>query len=100
MAQLYACGIWTVKPGSEQQFVDAWSELAEWTGAEVAGSSWAKLLRDRERSNRFISFGPWDSLDAIERWRAHPGWQERVQRIRELLDSFEPNTLELAAEHG
>jgi hypothetical protein len=38
-------------------------------------------------------------LDAIERWRSQPGFMERVQRLRELLDGFEPSTLELVAEH-
>ncbi len=98
MGQPYTHGIWTVTPGHEEQFVTAWTELAEWTGREVPGSIWAKLLRDSSAPNRFISFGPWESQDAIEGWRALAGWQERVQRLRELLDGFEPSTLELVAE--
>ena len=76
----------------------AWTELAEWTGREVPGSSWAKLLRDSRAPNRFISFGPWETLEAIEGWRALDGWQERVRGLRDLLDGFEPSTLELIAE--
>jgi quinol monooxygenase YgiN len=98
MGQPYTHGVWTVKPGREEQFVAAWTELAEWSFREVPGSVWAKLLRDSSTPNRFISFGPWEDLDAIDRWRAHPGWQERVQRLRELLEGFEPSTLELVAE--
>ena len=30
----------------------------------------------------------------------HPGRQERVTAIRELLDGFEPSTLELVADSG
>jgi heme-degrading monooxygenase HmoA len=99
MSQPYTHGIWTVKRGSEEQFVSGWSDLAAWTGREVPGSMWAKLLRDSSTPNRFVSFGPWQSLDAIERWRSQPGFVERVQRLRELLDGFEPSTLELVAEH-
>jgi quinol monooxygenase YgiN len=98
MGQPYTHGTWTVKPGHEEQFVAAWTELAEWTNREVQGSVWAKLLRDSATRNRFISFGPWEDLDAIDRWRADPGWQERVERLRELLDGFEPSTLELVAD--
>jgi heme-degrading monooxygenase HmoA len=98
MGQPYTHGIWTVTPGREEQFVAAWTELAEWTGRDVPGSIWAKLLRDSSAPNRFISFGPWESLDAIEGWRALAGWQQRVQRLRELLDGFEPSTLDLVAE--
>jgi quinol monooxygenase YgiN len=78
--------------------VSSWTELAEWTGREVPGSIWAKLLRDTDAPNRFISFGPWESPDAIEDWGALAGWQEPVQRLRALLDAFEPSTLELVAD--
>ena len=94
MGHPYTHGIWTVTPGHEDDFIAAWSEFAEWTKDEIAGSSWAALLRDRELPNRFISIGPWESLDAIEAWRAEPGWSARVQALREHLDSFEPSTLD------
>jgi heme-degrading monooxygenase HmoA len=55
----------------------------------VPGAGWATLLEDEEHLRRFISMGPWDSLEAIEGWRASAGFQERVGRIRELLESFE-----------
>jgi hypothetical protein len=48
----------------------------------------------------FVSFGPWESLEAIETWRSLDGWKERVERVRELLVSFEPSTLEPIVEHG
>lgn len=97
MTEPYTCGIWIVKPGHEEQFIAAWQDLADWTGREVPGSRWAKLLRDRSTPNRFVSFGPWDSLEAIEHWRSLAGWQERVGRIRGLLDGLEPSTLDLVA---
>ncbi|MDQ6811743.1 MAG: antibiotic biosynthesis monooxygenase [Actinomycetota bacterium] len=99
MGQLYTQGTWTVKPGNEQLFVTAWTEMAEWTGREVPGSTWAKLLHDRGAPNRFISFGLWESLEAIENWRALDGFQTRVKQLRELIDGFEPSTLELVSEH-
>lgn len=100
MGQPFTHGTWTVTPGREQDFVAAWTELAEWTFREVPGGVWAKLLRDAAAPNRFVSFGPWESLEAIDRWRALPGWQERVGRLRELLDDFQPSTLELVVERG
>jgi len=36
----------------------------------------------------------------IEAWRASAGFQERVGGFQELLESFEPYTLDLAAEIG
>ena len=99
MGQLYTHGIWLAKPGREEEFMAAWAEFAEWTEREVSPTAAGKLLRDTGTPNRFVSFGPWDSLAQIEDWRARDGWKERVARLRELLDGFEPSTLELVAGH-
>lgn len=97
---LYTSGNWRAKPGSEQAFIDAWRELADWTFANVEGASFAKLLQDTDDPGHFLSFGPWASEEAVAAWRAHPGFIERVARITELLDSFQPSTYTMAAEVG
>ena len=99
MAEVWTHGRWLVAPGREDEFVQAWQEFAEWTTTEFPAAR-GVLLRDRERPNRFYSFGPWESVDDVERWRASSGFEERVGRIRELLESFEPFTLESAATVG
>jgi len=98
MERLYTAGIWTVQPGREDDFVDAWEELARWTLDNISGSKWARLLQNRDDETRFVSFGPWESVDAIEQWRASPGFQERVERIQSMLEAFQPGTFELRAE--
>ncbi len=97
MSTPYTSGIWTVKPGAAEEFIAGWTELAEWSRANAPGALSARPLRDRNDSNRFVSFGPWESLEAIERWRAMEGFQQRVARIRETLMGFEAFTLELVA---
>jgi quinol monooxygenase YgiN len=92
--QVYTVGIWTVRPGREDEFVSLWRELADWTLREFPDAA-GTLLRDRERPNRFVSYGPWDSVETIERWRATPEWQDVVARMREVLDAFEPGTYDL-----
>ena len=98
MASPYTVGIWTAKPGRADEFVAAWTEFATWTKSAVQGTTWVKLLRDRDDPNRFVSVGPWDSLESIEAWRANEGWAERVGRIKELLAGFEAITLDAAVE--
>jgi heme-degrading monooxygenase HmoA len=100
VATLFTHGDWLVKPGKEGEFVDGWNEIAEWTARRVRGSGWARLLQDSSDPRRFVSFGPWESLEAIEAWRSSEGFRTRVTRLRELLDDFVPRTLELAAEVG
>jgi heme-degrading monooxygenase HmoA len=100
MAVPYTQGIWQVKPGRGEEFVAGWIEFAEWTSASVEGAGRGALLRDLSDDHRFVSVGPWQSLEAIETWRSLPGWAERVAKLRELLVNFEPATLELVAERG
>jgi heme-degrading monooxygenase HmoA len=100
MAVPYTQGTWQVKAGHAEEFVAGWIEFAEWTSANVDGAGHGVLLRDLSDDHRFVSVGPWESLDAIERWRALPGWAERVAKLRDLLERFEPATLEMVAERG
>ena len=100
MNRLYTHGRWVVKEGQQERFQAAWQEVAEWTNAEIGGAvtGEASLLQDLDDPTLFYSFGPWDSLEAIQAWRADPGFQERVGRIRELLESFEAYTLRLVVQ--
>ena len=97
---LYTMGEWFVKRGREDEFVRAWHELAEWTASEFAPGATAVLVRDREHGSRFVSFGPWDSDEQVASWRESAGFTSRVGRIRELLDRFEPRTLDPVASVG
>lgn len=100
MATLYTLGEWTALPGCENDLVAAWQDLAEWTEKHIDGSGWAKLLQDREEPRRFISFGPWQDADAVTAWREHDGFRTRVDRLRELVASFTPHSMDVAAQVG
>jgi heme-degrading monooxygenase HmoA len=89
--------IWTVKAGQEEEFVRRWLDLAEWSAAQGLTGS-ARLLRDADDPRVFVSFGPWESLEKVARWRSSPGFHERVARLQEVLDRFEPRTLNQVAE--
>lgn len=90
---VYTLGIWTVKPGREDEFVTAWRDMATRTEADFPGAS-AVLLRDRDLSNRFISTGPWSSMEQVAAWRESAAFRDGVGRIRELVESFEPHTMD------
>ena len=99
MAEVWSSGTWSVSAGREDEFVAAWQEFAEWSMV-AHGSARAWLLRDRERPNRFLSLGQWPSDEVIAEWRADPGFRDRIGRLRGLLDSFEPATLDPVAAIG
>lgn len=94
---LYTHHVWAVKSGREEEFVVRWRELAEWTAANVPGAGTARLLQDVDQPGRFVSVAPWESREALAGWRSLLGYQERLGRVRELLETFTPSTLALRA---
>ena len=85
----YSLTTWIVRPESKDEFVRRWTAFAEWSSAEGLAAS-AKLLRDVDDPKRFISFGPWESLEAIRRWRTLEGFQVHVAALSEVVEDFEP----------
>ncbi len=90
---VWSSGTWTVKPGREDEFAEAWREFATWSAREFEGGH-AWLLRDRDRPGVFVTVGPWPNDEVMAAWRASAGFRERIGRIREMLDGFEPRTLD------
>jgi heme-degrading monooxygenase HmoA len=97
---LYTSGDRFVKTGREEDFVDAWRDLAEWTATEAAPGTSAMLLRDRDDASRFRSFGPWESIEQAEGWRQSEGFASRVSRIRGMVERFEAHALDVVASVG
>jgi heme-degrading monooxygenase HmoA len=97
MGEPYTHTTWRVKAGMEDEFAARWSEWVDWSHHQGFRAR-ATLLRDVESPSTFVSFGPWENLDAVRSWRALPGYHERVARLHEVVESFEPRTLERVAE--
>jgi heme-degrading monooxygenase HmoA len=97
---VYTSGDWHVKPGREPEFVDAWTELAEWSISEYGPNGWGKLLRDKEAPTRFRSVAIWPDERTVEEWRASDGFKQRLAKIRELLEEVTIHTFDLASEVG
>ena len=93
MGEPYSSTTWIVKPGQEDEFVRRWTAFAEWSTSQ--GLAGAMLLRDVDDASRFVSFGPWDDLQTIFRWRGLTGFQEHVLSLNEVVERFEPRTLEV-----
>jgi hypothetical protein len=68
MTELWTHATFTVKPSREKEFADAWIALARVARDEYDAAP--TLLRDRERPNVFLGFGPWPDVETMERFRA------------------------------
>lgn len=91
---VYTFGVWRVKPGREEEFVAAWDALGQWTldrGFDTHGT----LVRDRADPRRFVGFGPWPSAEEAEAWRSEPELRARLERLDELVESYEPGTYDV-----
>jgi heme-degrading monooxygenase HmoA len=97
---IYAAGVWSVRPGNEQAFIEAWKEFSAWTALHQKGSGYGNLLQDLENPSRFISFGPWDNLESVRAWRQQPEFRKAIARFMDLCDEVTPGTFRLVAGEG
>lgn len=97
IGQPYTVGLWTAKPGCEKKFIAEWTAFAKWTATSQHGTGKGYLLQDPEHPQQFVSFGAWQSADAIKAWRESPEFKAFGQKVRELCDDFQPRSLALVA---
>jgi heme-degrading monooxygenase HmoA len=97
MTETYSSGLWTVKSGEEDAFVEAWKEFVRWA-AEMPGSGTFRLIRDIDQPNRFLSFGSWEGPELQNAWIEQSEFAERLGRVRAHCDEFTPSSYELTAE--
>lgn len=97
MEVIYTHTTWRVIPGKEKDFEARWADWVGWSheAGLVKGS---RLLKSSDEPGVFISFGLWQTLSMARAWRSTTGYQERLARLQELVQSFEPRTLTLVAE--
>ncbi len=95
--QPFTLGIWTVKPGSEKEFVELWTSFAQWTSANNPEAGAGYLLRDDTKPYRFISFGAWDRRETVKAWREHAEFKSFVAKVNELCDDFQPFSLSVVS---
>lgn len=95
---VYTSGRWETKAGREQEFVDAWRELANWSSGNVRGSGTARLLQGIEDRTRFVGFWAFDDDDALGAWLGSPDVRRRLGALRDMVIDEEPGIFELRVE--
>lgn len=95
---MYTSGIWTVKPGKEDEFARRWQESADQLALEFPGITF-RLLRDADNPRRFVSVGgAWRSAEQIAAARDLPSFQAAMADVENLIEGGEISTYELVAE--
>lgn len=67
---------WTVKPGHETAFADAWQAVTLAIRREVEGARGSLLLKDPEAPQRFTAIARWTSRAAWEAFQRQTGWSD------------------------
>jgi heme-degrading monooxygenase HmoA len=96
-AAFYSTGSWQPFAGQEQGFLDAWEEFAGWASGMAGAAGEALLVRDLRAPERFVSFMPWESLEAIKAWKSDPEFKPRMARVQAFVDRFAPTETEVVA---
>jgi heme-degrading monooxygenase HmoA len=96
MAELYTFGVWKPSAGKEDAFLQAWLTFAGWASGRP-GAGTLRLARDVRQPERFVSFGRWDTPDAVRDWKSSPEFRERLAQVRQQVDEFEPTEFAVVA---
>jgi heme-degrading monooxygenase HmoA len=91
----YTHAMWRVRPGEEEAFVRAWSELADAFAALPGRPLWGTLIRSAADPALFYSFGPWRSAEDVAAMRADPAAQQALERVRSHCVEATPGPYEL-----
>jgi heme-degrading monooxygenase HmoA len=93
----WASGLWTVKAGSEDEFVERWKAWLDWTSKNAPGFRSATLIRNEADGRRFESFSDWDDADARAAWEGSDGFASGMAPVRELCDDVQAGNFTTAA---
>jgi heme-degrading monooxygenase HmoA len=96
MQEIYTTGKWRPNAGKEDAFVEAWATFAMWASG-MPGAGELRLTRDGREREQFVSFGAWESIDAVRAWKIAPDFRERIAHVLQHVDEFEPSELTVVA---
>lgn len=96
MGGVYMSGVWEPNPGEEEQFIEAWKEFARWSST-LQGAGRFRLMRDQRQEGRFVSIVPWESMEALNAWKASPDFKPHMGPVQRHLAEFSPTELEVVA---
>ena len=97
-SEVYTYADWRIALGREEDFVAAWKTFVTWSAEQGARAEAGFLLQDPSDPQRFFSFGPWESEEALGEFFSAAGVEEKSAGMRDLAERFEPRVLSLRAE--
>ncbi|MEX2552407.1 MAG: antibiotic biosynthesis monooxygenase [Actinomycetota bacterium] len=91
----YTHAMWRVRPGSEEEFERIWREELAPAFRAVGPDATGTLIQSLQDSQLFFSFGPWASLEEMERARSDPEARRAIAKLLALCDEASPGAYKL-----
>lgn len=94
---IYTTGIWTVRQGSDDEFVRIWRDMALGMADEFAVVP--RLMRDVDHPGLYFTIaGPWRDAQQVSEALASARFADARTALRDHLESIAISTYELVAE--
>ena len=93
----FAAGTWHVTDGSQDAFVQKWTELVEWTREEFSSLSQGILIHDRNDPGHYFSFTEWPDAESRDAWKQSAGFKQRMGACVALCDRMVGSDYDLVA---
>jgi hypothetical protein len=93
----YTLALWRIKEGREEVFVRAWKGLSDYFLDLPNPPGPGTLIRSVEDPQLFYSFGPWRSLEDIQKMRSDPRTPEMISKLAALCEEAKPGTFQVVA---
>lgn len=96
--QVYTLGVWHVQEDQKQDFIIAWKELGEIFATLNDPPGKGILIQSDTDSTLFYSFGPWNSMEAVNAMRKDPRAQEGIRKLMVLCTEAAAGSYRVVAE--
>ena len=91
----YTLASWHVHEGRAEEFVRVWKEELASAFLQASPAAMGTLVQSLEDPKLYYSFGPWDSLEAMQNARENPEVGKAIRALRELCDEARPGPYKL-----
>ncbi|HEY5639841.1 MAG TPA: hypothetical protein VIW01_07290 [Dehalococcoidia bacterium] len=95
--EIYTLGVWKVKRGQEDRFIEAWKGLGRFFYSLPNPPGLGTLVQSADDPTRLYSFGPWKSMEDVQAMRSHPRSAEEIGKLRELCEEGGPGVFRVVA---
>ncbi len=96
--EIYTLGMWRAKPGKEAEFIAAWQAMGQtFRNLPLAPTGVGTLVQSLSDLSLFYSFGPWQSLEAVQAMRQNPSAMAAMTNLRNLCSEAAPGTYRVVA---